>query len=245
MQGRLQTGARQNINELRVPRVDTQRPGRVELVREALVRPPCDKKERGGALYFAQNASDSGRRGGARPPAALCAVGAIAGTDLRGGSRFAAGEAAQTGRVRVVRDGLQAVGAVYAARCTPSLPFCCCAAVADRLADSFSTSGATTTAASSSGGRERRPWWTHGDVCRRPRRPGGGGRRRPATAGLRQLVVPPRFKRVDQAPHGTAAPHLKRFAAEKRPFPARGDTQGAMTASIVLSRRCKMTVCND
>jgi hypothetical protein len=57
-------------------------------------------------------------------------------------------------------------------------------------------------------------------------------------------VVPPRFKRVDQAPHGTAAPHLKRFAAEKRPFPARGDTQGAMTASIVLSRRCKMTVCN-
>jgi len=84
-----------------------------------------------------------------------------------------------------------------------------------------------------------------GDVCRRPRRPGGGGRRRPATAGLRQLVVPPRFKRVDQAPHGTAAPHLKRFAAEKRPFPARGDTQGAMTASIVLSRRCKMTVCND
>jgi len=84
-----------------------------------------------------------------------------------------------------------------------------------------------------------------GDVCRRPRRPGGGGRRRPATAGLRQLVVPPRFKRVDQAPHGTAAPHLKRFAAEKRPFPTRGDTQGAMTASIVLSRRCKMTVCND
>ncbi len=141
--------------------------------------------------------------------------------------------------------GFKAVGAVYAARCTPSLPFCCCAAVADRLADSFSTSGATTTAASSSGGRERRPWWTHGDVCRRPRRPGGGGRRRPATAGLRQLEVPPRFERVDRAPGGTAAPHLKRFATEKRPFPVRGDKQDATTASIVLPRRCKMTVCND